>query len=324
MLNPINIKYFKMIVPEIGNETSMDINARCIVCGDSLHNPNKKRLHLYTKNSYDGDQVACFNCGYSARPEKFFKEYGPNYYNSYRSEMGYSKIKNLKKTVIRAVNKDNTDIKYIDFIKANTNSIIEASSSNDVKEYLEKRNVSLDDFNSNCYYTTDNIFLDDRNINIKDFLIIPLVKDYKYYGFYSRNIKRKIFYTYLPDENKGYKVYNWFNIDKTKPVYVFESIMDQISTNLKNSISALGSDLSPERLKELNDVIFVMDNDKTGKEKALKYISMGYKAVIFPKEIKEKDCNEMLSTRTKDEVTSIIKDNIKSGITGKILNILSR
>jgi len=320
MLNPINIKYFKMIVPEIGKETSMDINAKCIVCGDSIDNPNKKRMHLYTKTSYDGDQVACFNCGYSARPEKFIKDYGSQYYNAYRSEMGYSKIKNLKKTIIRSTNKDNSEVEYINFL---SESIKEAETSPECIDYLAKRNLYLNDFNSSCYIATDNVVLDGKTVNLKDFIIIPLVKDSKYYGFYSRNIKTKIFYTYLPDNNKGYKVYNWFNIDKKKPVFVFESIMDQVSTNLKNSISALGSDLSPERLKELNDVIFVMDNDSTGKKKALKYISMGYKAIIYPKEIKEKDCNEMLRTKTKEEITEMLLKNVKGGITGKILGILN-
>jgi hypothetical protein len=74
MLNPINVKYWKMI-HTTGYEHLDDINAKCDVCGDSSKSSKKKRLHLYKKSSYDEDSIKCFNCGYTATMYSYLKNY---------------------------------------------------------------------------------------------------------------------------------------------------------------------------------------------------------------------------------------------------------
>ena len=64
---------------------------------------------------------------------------------------------------------------------------------------------------------------------INDYLVIPLYCNNKMYGFYSRSMNEHKFYTYIPDKNTGFKVWNLYNIDTTKPVYVFEGIFDALS-----------------------------------------------------------------------------------------------
>jgi DNA primase len=81
------------------------------------------------------------------------------------------------------------------------------------------------------------------------------------YGFYSRSIGTKMFCTYNNELNIGYKVWNWFNVDKTKTVYIFEGIFDGISSGLTNIIALMGAKLPDERLKELKDPVFCLDND---------------------------------------------------------------
>ena len=44
--------------------------------------------------------------------------------------------------------------------------------------------------------------------------------------------------------------------------------------------------------------------------------------VIWPK-MKEKDCNQMLQSKSKDEITSIILDNVYSGFEAKMKLTLS-
>ena len=59
------------------------------------------------------------------------------------------------------------------------------------------------------------------------------------YGFYSRSIENKLFYTYMNYKNICYKICNWFNINKELPVFIYESIFDAISGGLSNSIALL-------------------------------------------------------------------------------------
>ena len=313
-LNPTNIKYFKMIVNDIGTESPMDISARCIVCGDSHKNPNKKRLHLYTKTSYESDSIQCFNCGYTASVYKFIEVYGSSLLSAYRSEMGFNKIKELQKPLI--IKKVQQDV--LTFKKPE--EFINIQKSKLGLEYLIKRKIKP---NQQWYVCNGVLKINKKEINLKDFIIIPLLNSSgDWYGFYSRNLKQKYFYTYLLEENQGYKVWNYFNINKKQPVYIFESIMDALSTNLTNSISCLGADINEERLKELIEPIFIFDNDKTGKEKALKYSSKGYKVFIWP-DVKEKDCNEMLEVYDKEYITNIIMNNIFEGFTARMKLMLN-
>jgi DNA primase len=76
----------------------------------------------------------------------------------------------------------------------------------------------------------------------------------------------------------------------------------------------MGSDIPEERLKELRDVVFVFDNDKTGIEKSIKYAKLGHKVVIYPKDIQEKDVNDLLKKGwSKDDLTELIKANTFQG-----------
>lgn len=319
MLNPINIKYFKMIVNEVGTETPMDIAAKCIVCGDSHKNPNKKRLHLYTKTGYDGDVVSCFNCGYSSSVYKFIENYNPSLLSSYKSEMGWGKVQKLKEPLkIRAVKREKEVYSF-----EKPKNIIPIQKSKKALQYLIKRKIKP----SEQWYVSLGVLEEiNSDINLEDFLIIPLLdEDGEWYGFYSRSLNIKYFYTYLPDINQGYKIWNFYNINKKCPVYIFESIMDALSTSLSTSeiISCLGADINDDRLQELEEPIFVFDNDKTGKEKSIKYAEKGYKVVVWPKEIKQKDCNEMRATMSKETITEIIKDNTLEGFNAKMKLLLN-
>jgi len=305
-----------MIVNEIGTESPMDISAKCIVCGDSHKNPRKKRLHLYTKPSYDGDVVQCFNCGYSASPYRFIEEYNPSLLSSYKSEMGWNKINELKKPLIIRAKKKNLTKTF-----KKPENIIPVQKSKLALQYLIKRKIKP----NNDWYIGLGILKEiNSDINLEDFIIIPLLdENNEWYGFYSRSLKVKYFFTYLPPENQGYKVWNYFKINKNEPVYIFESIMDALSTSLDDTeiISCLGADINEERLQELKKPIFVFDNDKTGREKSIKYSERGYKVVVWPKEIKQKDCNEMYNTMSKEAITSIIKENTFEGFNAK-MNLL--
>jgi hypothetical protein len=82
----------------------------------------------------------------------------------------------------------------------------------------------------------------------------------------------------------------------------------------------LSADLPDEILEDLVDPVFVFDNDKTGKKKALEMVEKGYKIFIWPEEWESyKDMNEILTSGTpKELIAKNIKNNIYSGFQAKI------
>lgn len=306
-LNDINVKYWE--IAHGGNKgyhRSDDYSARCDVCGDSSTNKSKKRLHLYRKNTYEEDSIKCFNCGYTGNMFSYLKNYHPSYYDTYKSERGFGALNALKNEYLTIKAKPKVNSLYTfsppkEFLEFDERAT----------KYIEGRKVTVDEY----FYSDGFVQLGDKKVNLKDYVVIPLLENDRWYGFYSRCISSKIFYTYIPEQNSGYKVWNWFNISKKNSVYVFEAIFNALSTNIQNSIACMGSDLPMERLGELDDVVFLFDNDKTGREKSLKYALLNHKVFIWPNDIKDKDFNDLLKKgMSKNAVTTFIKDNIHSGI----------
>lgn len=320
MLNSTSVKYWELIhSPEsLGKHRDNTYNARCDVCGDSQKNKNKKRLYLYTKDSYKGDSVKCQNCGYSKPFYTYLKNYHPDLAPGYRSEMGFTTISNLKSdaVVIKEVKKTNTLYTFEkppEFKHPNKQ----------IAEYLKSRGFDKEILQYHLfrgvqfYLSEGNVKLGDKNVNLKNFIIIPLLENNKWYGFYSRSLVSKTFYTYLPEQNTGYRIWNWFNVNKKDKVYIFEAIFNAMSTTFQ-SIACLGSDINDAQLKQLSHPIFVFDNDRTGVEKALKYANKGYSVFVWPDEIKTKDISDVNDLLREgwcvEDIDNLITNNIFSGV----------
>lgn len=320
MLNSINVKYWELChtSSELGPHRNSDYSARCDICGDSKKRKNLKRLHLYTKDSYSGDSIKCQNCSYTGTMYAYLRDYHPNLVSAYAQEVGMTKIQMLKESITR--------IEQV--VKKNTLYTFERPSelvnpTKDVVEYLKSRGFTKEIL-SNHTYNGFKVLLSqgmlhlgkekDKVVNLKDYIVIPLLEGDKWYGFYSRSIREKIFYTYLPDENTGYKLWNWFGVNKKDKVYIFEAIFNALSTSLPG-VACLGSDIDETKLKELSKPIFVFDNDSTGREKSLKYAKKGHQVFIWPTEIKQKDVNDLLRDgMTVEEIDELIINNIFEGI----------
>jgi len=326
VLDPINVKYFKFAVgSDIGKESENDISAKCIICGDSQKDERQKRLHLYRKSSYENDVVHCFNCSFSGSMYTFLKEVNSVLFEQYRKEKRETSFNSLKN---KFQNKDeliSPDIDYSYKKKVVSTfefpeKFIKAESSEEAKKYLNGRCIDEE----GIFYSKEDIKIDEKYLPIRDSIVIPLwykEKDNKVYGFQARAIKDKRFYTYIPEENSGYKVWNWFSIDRDKSVFLFESVFDALSSGLPRDriCAALGADLNEERISEVKDVIFCFDNqfkDNTSREKSLELLEKGHKVFIWPREIKEKDANEWLKNNCGKSFAYIIASNVYSGSKG--------
>ena len=185
--------------------------------------------------------------------------------------------------------------------------------------YINSRNIKHEKSFGQWFYANINLNIGDKNHNLSDSIVIPLyTPKYEMYGFYSRSIKYKHFSTYINEKNSGYKIWNWFFINKDEPVYIFEGIFDAITAinaGLKNSIACMGAMLPDDKLRELKHPILCLDNDKTGLNNTLKLVQKyNLDAFIIPDEYNVKDLNEFKNKYFSVDIKNLIKNNTFSGL----------
>lgn len=334
MISNINKRYFLLAVSgtKIGKTSNVDIAVRCPICGDSQKNKNSTRLHLYHKNGKDG--IQCFNgdCEINGRVVNvynFLKNFYPNLLENYKRENFIQNMNHLSA--------DSIDV-FADIaenIKSNQQSIQTNQQKpvlthnlfqyfeniiehEEAISYLAKR--GFDYFNSKYewYFGKQDLKIGDKLYKLTNALIIPLYYGDEMYGFYSRNIHNKEFFTYMPEQNMGFKIAFWFDINKEKETYIFEGIFDALSMREDNVIALMGAKIPEERLKELKKPVFVLDNDKTGILNSIEYARKGYTVYIQPDIYKEKDMNELMLNHPDLDVSKMIRENLYSGISAEI------
>jgi hypothetical protein len=327
-LDQSNIKYFKQSVSGIKKDTQQEVSANCPACGDKKH-----RLHLYATEV--GDLVHCFNSGCELAEKhhtmvNFLKIINSPLLNSYKREKF--------QTQLEAIKESNTLDSIVSEIKEKRQKSPSPPSPPRTNE-KEIPKLLLDKFqkckdNEDCFeyvlsrgltpecdwlYSTDRFFeYGDKKVFLENFLIVPIYKNNKFKGWYSRSIKEKQFSTFLlPNAEKiWYRDSGYPDFPTTTGnLYFFEGVFDALSTNFSNSASMLGADLSETYIKLLDkNSVFVFDNDTTGIKKAIKYAKLGFGVFVWP-EIDYKDLNELLQKGvSKEQITELIKKNTHRGI----------
>ena len=289
---------------KISNNT---ITIGCPICEEGKSKGKKQRCSLYYYN--ENLMVHCFNCGIHHHFKNYLKNYFPELYKQYMLDIG------IFKTNFEKPKEKPKELKLfkIEDLQMGFYPIIKSKKG---MAYLYSRGIDTKYFK--LFYYSNNYK------NLGEGIIIPFWYDKeKIYGYQFRSINKKIFNIYLPEQNKSFKIYNYFTNEKK--VFIFESIFDLFSNNipLENKISIFGSDVDTEKLKKFKEVIFCFDNDETGYKKAKKYIELGYKVFIWPDNILQKDFNEIIQKaiklkkdikKVKEKITKIIYNNIYEGI----------
>lgn len=331
MIPRVDVKYFKKVVTNLGKETDVDISARCPVCGDSKKNQNSKRLHLYKK----GDYVLCncFNgdCKVKNRTMyTFLRDFFPEHVSAYKQENFRENIKNLKSGDVFAEFRKASEksLEFSEKASDNENPVkafidlkevfIPLENSLEALQYVENRRFDYlgSRFLGKWFFSKNDIEIDGKLYRTRNSVIIPLYSGERTYGFYSRNISSKDFCTYMHEANTGYKIWNFFDVDKTKDVYVFEGIFDALSSGLENVVALLGASLPDERLSEITP-IFVLDNDRTGLVNSLRYSSK-YRVYVQPREFPQKDMNELKKENPDLCIPDLINKNLFTSIAAKV------
>ncbi len=361
-LEEINRRYFLYAVgSNVGKETPNDISSRCIICNDKpkekrLHLYRKNSYesdaihcfhcewsgnmysflkenspHLYEQYKQE-KRVSSFEWLKNQRktePEQEFED--AEIWLGTRDKPTAIKTENVNKVTLNPLTP------VIDTVAVQQTGIIDntlppvtfklpdefilAENNEQAIKYITNREID----SSDIYFCKDWITFRGRKMPLKNSIIIPLWANKKeglVYGFQARSTETKFFYTYIPEENTGYKCWNNYGVSKEKIIFCFESIFDAKSSGLPRDqiIAALGADLNNDRISELKEVIFCLDNqflDNTSKLKSQELLKKGYKVFIWPTDIHEKDANAWKQNNpTKNFAKEILLKNIYEGTKG--------
>lgn len=285
-------------------------NCRCIICGDSQKNKTKARGYFYERGN--NTNYKCHNCGINVSFNNFLKQVDPTLHQDYILEK-YKKGVTGKNFVVESPKFENPKPVFKTKLK-----LPKASEEEISRQYLESRKIDPSQF----YYAREfkkwvNSIKPTFNKRAlfyeEERLIIPLYFNKELIGFQGRTFgASQIKYITIMLNEDAPKVYNYDNIDNTKPVYILEGPFD--SCFVENSIAMCGADVTLEKLNILQP-IYIYDNEPRNKEivaRMEKTIDNNLPIVIWPRSIKQKDVNLMVLDGL--DVNKIIRENTYTGL----------
>jgi hypothetical protein len=298
-------------------------NFRCIYCGDSQKNKNKTRGYIYGyKNDHN---YKCHNCGVSKSFTNFLKDIDSSLYDQYVME----RYKNGSTGKGSNTPEPKFTFEKPKFTKKafDLPSIAELNKEHSARIYLENRKIPQD-FLSQLFYcekfkewTNEQKYTFESTKYEEPRIIIPLTNKGEIFGFQGRSLSKKPkvkYITIILDEDQP-KIYGLDRIDWNKTVYVVEGPFD--SMFIDNSIAMVGADIDKMFFATNFETNFVMvyDNEKRNKEMVArleKSIGMKFPVVIWPKDLKEKDINDIVLSG--QDVESMLKLNTYQGLEAKL------
>ena len=295
-------------------------NFRCPYCGDSQKYKNKARGYFFTSKN---DLVyKCHNCGIGRNFSGFLKDNFPLIHDQYVMEKYKAGLTGKHRSVPKPkFHFDKPTFKrriHLERLSALNNSHLALA-------YVLGRGLPLDKLDllyycpnfkewTNTYKKTYQSIKNDE-----ERIIIPLNdKNGNLMGFQGRSLdpKNPMRYITVMLEKDAPKIYGLDTLNESKPIYIVEGPFDSLF--LENSVAMAGSDLDP-RTFNWSDYIWVYDNEPRNREiveRIDKTIGRGDKVVIWPRDIYDKDINDMFNSG--HDVKSMVESNVYSGLEAKL------
>lgn len=307
-------------------------NCRCPLCGDSQKSKSLSRGWFIEKNG--STLFHCFNCGASHPLWRFLKTYDTPLYNEYVIDSKFEKhnagkyekekLKPLETLVQPVPNFRRSGSPLLKIKK-----ISQLRPDHPVKLYVEKRKIPLKQHHK-IYYApkfnawVNSIIPDKLSIkNDKPRLVLPLVDvDGQMFGFQGRAFdKESIRYITIMINPDKPKLFGLDYVDFNKRYYVVEGPIDSLF--LSNAIAMAGADGNSTGLQNMENAVFVYDNEPRNKEIVNRMTSMierGYNVCIWPKNVAHvKDINDMvLAGYSAADVELMIDQNTYRGLQGRL------
>jgi transcription elongation factor Elf1 len=288
-------------------------NFRCPYCGDSQKSKLKARGFVFLKDNKF--IYKCHNCSKGASLQNLLKYVDVKIYNDYIFER-YKKTDNepdIGKFTQPKFLKGDSPLRKL-------KKVSQLSWNHPVKQFVQKRkiptNLHFELFFARKFYEWVNSIVPNKFQDLSNDhprLVIPFFdEDNKMFAFQGRAFGKENpkYITIILDPTRD-KIYGLNRLDKNNPIFAVEGPIDSLF--LDNCVAVAGADFNKLPL----DYTIIFDNERRNKEvlkQIEKTITKGYKVVLWPDDIKEKDINEMiLSGMTKEDVKRIITKNTYQG-----------
>lgn len=339
IMNLVDVKYAGILSTRLErfslkSTTPYRANCRCPICGDSQKSKMKARGWILEKDN--SALFYCHNCGASLSLRNFLKHVDSNLYNEYivdsALEKGFKRQEPAKtKEPVKPL--DTLTQSRPKFTKTGSpllkiKKVSSLNSEHPVKKYIDKRRIPASQ-QYKLYYapqfeTWTNSLIKDKlpADDPKPRLVLPFI-DTKgnVFGYQGRAFDKKSirYLTIMLDESMP-KIFGLNTVDFRKKYYVVEGPIDSLF--LDNAVAMAGADGSGNGLENIENAIFVFDNEPRNAEivkRMEKCLDKGYKICIWPKNIIDKDINDMILSGIKAvDLHLMIDVNTYSGLEGKL------
>lgn len=299
-------------------------NLRCPICGDSQKSKTKARGWILDKNNKSF--YYCHNCGISLTFDKFLRTIDPALYNEYvvdskieRDLLSEKPVKPLDKLTMKKPNFQKGKSPLLKIRKVSS-----LKQNHPVQKYLQKRAIPAAQ-HYKLYYApkfnewVNSLLPDKLSSREEPRLVLPFIdKAGNMFGFTGRAFDPKSlrYLTIMLDEDKP-KIFGLNEVDFKKQYYVVEGPIDSLF--IRNSVAMAGADGNSKGLENIDNAIYVFDNEPRNKEivkRMERVLERGNKVVIWPENVVDKDINDMILSGLDPQ--HIIETNIYSGLDGKL------
>jgi transcription elongation factor Elf1 len=300
---------------------AVSYNFRCPICGDSTKSRTKARGYLALTRNKDTYLFHCHNGCPSTGFDNFLKQVDPVLYNDYSNEKLESKFMQRELTPVEEfANKMKTPKFISESPLKKLKKVSQLKYDHPAKLYIQSRKIP-NEWHSRLFYVSKfkaftNTVLPNKFENVDNDhprLIIPFLdKDGNFFGYTGRAFHKTAakYITIIVDDSQP-KIFNMDQCDTSKTHYIVEGPIDCMF--LDNAMAMSGAHIDKQYLNE--NSVLVFDNEPRSPDtckRMNKYIECGYKIVIWPSDLKEKDINEMVLNGI--DFKRIIDNNIKSGL----------
>lgn len=294
-------------------------NFRCPICGDSQKNKWKTRGYLFEKKG--GLFYKCHNCSHSSSLGNLIKELDEVLYKQYvleryrdgghhrQSHANVSSILDFSPPVFKK--------------KSILDELLDPVVGTPAEDYLISRHIPKEKWGG-LYYVDNMQKMEDLSEKYKDRivgeegrLVLPFYdRDGLLVGVTCRALgsERLRYVTVKISDTKPF-IFNLDKIDLNKTIYVTEGPIDSLF--LDNAVAVGNSDLKViSKYLPKEKIVLIFDNQPRNKQIVdimTKAAKEGYRMVVWPSSIEEKDINDMVISGV-DNIQDIIDNHIFSNL----------
>ena len=293
---------------------------RCPYCGDSEKYRNKTRGYFFAKKS--GLVFKCHNCGVGRSFANFLKDNANDLHDEYVMERYKSGLTGKGRNVADP----KFDFEKPKFVKSQTDlpRVSELNNDHPAKGYLLGRGIPESKF-SDLYYAENFCqWTNDQKptfTNVKKDhprIIIPFIDtDGKWFGYQGRSLDfndKMRYITIMLDEDRP-KIYGLSTVNQDTTVYITEGPFDSLF--VENGVAMCGADVDVSNYNW--DVVYIFDNEPRNKQicdRISNTIDRGDKVVIWPRNLKQKDLNDMVLAG--HDIRNLVECSIYQGLEAKV------